>query len=96
MSSASVSPVSTSETSSSVEDRFAWENCGSNLVLMRNCAARLANSDDPSRVFRSVSRRVSHMVSLSSSNSGQQSKMCCTDCASSPQRQFRESSASIK
>ena len=66
MSSASVSPVSTSETSSSVEDRFAWENCRSNLVLMRNCAARLANSDDPSRVFRSVSRRVSHMVSISS------------------------------
>lgn len=23
----------------SVEDRFAWENCGSNLILMRNYAA---------------------------------------------------------
>ncbi len=70
MSSASVSPVSTSETSFSVEDRFAWENCKSNLVLMGNCAACLANFDDPSRVFKSVSRRVSHMVSFGSSNSG--------------------------
>ena len=96
MSSASVSSVSTSETSSSVGDRFAWENFGSNLVLMRNCAARLANFDDPSKVFRSVSLRVSHMVSLNSSNSGQQSKMCCTVCASSPQGQFREPSAPIE
>ncbi len=96
MSSASVSPVSTSETSSSVEDRFTWENCGSNLVLMRNCAARLANSDNPSRVFRSVSHCVSHIVSLSSSNSGQQSKMYCTNCASSLKGQFQESSATIK
>ena len=43
MSSASVSPVSTLETSSSAEDRFAWENCGSNLVSMRNSEARFAN-----------------------------------------------------
>ena len=60
MSSASVSPVSTSETSPSVEDRFAWENCGSNLVL-RICSARLTNFDNPSRVLTSVSRRISHM-----------------------------------
>ena len=80
----------------SFKDRFAWENLGSNLVLMRNCAARLANSDDPSRVFRHVSHRVSHIVFFSSSNSGQESKMCCTDCAFSPQRQFRESSAPIE
>ncbi len=63
---------------------------------MRNCAARLVDSDDPNRVFRSVLRRVSHMVSLSCSNSEQQSKIYCTDCASSLQGQFRESSALIE
>ena len=90
------SPVSMSETSSSVEDRFAWENCGSSLVLMRNCAARFADSADPSRAFRSVSRCISHMVSLNPLNSRQQSKMCWTDCVSAPQGQFRESSALIE
>ena len=88
--------VSTSETSSSAKDRFVWENCVSNLVLMRNRAARFANSADPSMVFRFVSRRTSPMDSLSSSNSGQQSKMWCTDCASSPQEQFREFSMPVE
>ena len=75
MSSASASPLSASETSSSVEHRFALENCGSSLVLMRNYAARFANSADPSKAFSSVSRHISHTVSLSSLNSGQQNKM---------------------
>ena len=51
-------PVSASETSSAVavEDMFEWEICGSNLVLMRNCAARFANSADPSRFCCSRSK----------------------------------------
>lgn len=44
MSSASVSPVSTSETPSSSEDRFTCGNCGINLVLIR---ARLLFSQVP-------------------------------------------------
>ena len=36
MSSASVSPVLTSETSSSPEDRFTCGDCGSKLVSMEN------------------------------------------------------------
>ena len=51
MYSASVSPVSTSETFPSDEDGFAWESCGSSIVLMRDCAACLADSGDPSRAF---------------------------------------------
>lgn len=66
MSSASTSPVSASETSFPVEDRFAWEYCGSSLALMRDCAARFADSADPSRAFWFISRRIFHMVTGSS------------------------------
>ena len=38
-----------SETSSSAEDTFAWEDCGSDLVFMGNCAARLVAVDEPAR-----------------------------------------------
>lgn len=72
-----------------------WENCESDLVLVRNCAARFANSADSSKVLWSVSRRTSHMVSLGSPNSIQQSKIRCTNYATSPQVQLREFSAPI-
>lgn len=72
-----------------------WENCESDLVLVRNYAARFANSADSSKVFWSVSRRTSHMVSLGFSNSIQQSKIRCTNYATSPQGQLREFSAPI-
>ena len=39
MSSASISPMSTSKMSSSSEDRFTCGNCGSDLVSMGNWAA---------------------------------------------------------
>lgn len=49
ISSASVSPVSMSETSFSAEDTFAWEDCGSNLVFIGNCDARFVLVDQPAR-----------------------------------------------
>ena len=45
MSSASISPVSTSETPPFSEDRFTCRNCGSNLVLIG------AGVDDDNDVF---------------------------------------------
>lgn len=71
------------------------ENFESDLVLIRNCATRFANSADPSKAFRSLWRRTSHMVSLSFSNPGQQSKVCCTNYAISQLGQFRGFSGPI-
>ena len=58
------------------KDQLTWENCGSNLVLMRNCGARFANSTDPNIVFKPVLRFTSYIVIFNPSNSRQQNKSC--------------------
>ncbi len=85
-SSASISPVPTSETPSSDEGGFIGENYKRDILLIRNRAARFAGSADPRRdFFKSVSRFASNAVSLSPCSSVQQSKISWTNWGLPPQ-----------
>lgn len=59
----------TLETFFSDKNKFTWENCEGNLTLMRIVPNYLANSNNFSKIFRSILQRISHIISLNFSNS---------------------------
>lgn len=59
----------TLETFFSDKDKFVWENCKGNLILMKIVPNYLANSNNSSKIFKSILQRISHIISLNFSNS---------------------------